>query len=165
MKDELPTVHADRAQRRDESSPPRGSGSGRQIRRLALPALAAASAVLLLGGCSGDGDAAATVSSKPPTVEKLASAVGCKAKLRKGKVEDFRQGICDIGKQRYTMVTFEDNKAKRDYLEFSKAYGGTYLVGSRWIVVGEPPSKLAKVQGKYGGTIEEGDKHGGHGRS
>lgn len=164
MKDELPTVRAGRAERRDETSSPRDSRFGRQSRRLALPALAAASAALLLAGCGGD-DSTVAVSSKPPSVEKLAAAVGCKAQLTRGKVEDYRQGVCDIGKQRYTVVTFKDNKAKRDWLEFSKSYGGTYLVGSRWIIVGEPPSRLAKVQGKYGGSIEEGDKHGGHGRS
>ncbi|HEV7629297.1 MAG TPA: hypothetical protein VGO89_22620 [Streptomyces sp.] len=158
MYDQLPQVHADRTQRRDEGSSPRGALS-RHSRKLALPVLAAASAVLLLGGCSGEGDTAAAASGKPPTVEKLAAALDCKSKITRGKVEDYRQGVCKIDKQLYTLVTFKDNKAKRDWLEFSKSYGGTYLVGSRWIIVGEPPSKLATVQGKYGGSIEEGDKH------
>lgn len=135
-------------------------------RGLLLPALAAASAVLLLGGCGEDGTES-VASTKPPTVERLGDALGCKAKITRGRVEDYRQGVCEIGKQKYTLVTFKDNKAKRDWLEFSKAYGGTYLVGSQWTVVGEPPSELAAVQGKFGGSIEKGDSHHGtgHGRN
>lgn len=162
MQDRLPQVHARHSRRRDEEVSSGSAPSRHPSRRLALPALAAASAVLLLGGCSGEGDTASAASAKPPTVEKLGKALGCKTKITRGKVEDYRQGVCVIDKERYTVVTFKNNKVKREWLEFSKEYGGTYLVGSQWIVVGEPPTKLATVQGKYGGSIEEGDKHAGH---
>jgi hypothetical protein len=160
MKDQLSPVHADRTEHRDDVPSLRGVGS-RRSRRLALPALAAASAALLLAGCGGDGDAAAVTSSKPPTVEKLASALGCKPKFTRGKVEDYRQAVCKLDKQLYTLVTFKNNKAKRGWLEFSKSYGGIYLVGSRWMVAGNVEDHLEKVKAKYGGSIEEGANHGG----
>jgi hypothetical protein len=164
MKDQLSPVHADHTELLDDGSPQRGAGARRRYSRLAIPALAAASAALLLGGCGGDGDTAAVVTSgKPPTVEKLASALGCKPKFTRGKVEDYRQGVCKKDKQLYTLVTFKNNKAKRGWLEFSKSYGGIYLVGSRWMVAGNVEDNLDKVKAKYGGSIEEGDNHDGHG--
>ncbi|SCK09957.1 hypothetical protein [Streptomyces sp. WMMB 322] len=163
MRDQLSPAEAGSTQRRDEGAPL--GARPRRLGRLALPALAAASAVALLGGCSGDsGTAAVAKSSKPPTVEKLASALKCKADIQK-KVEDYRLGVCKSGKTTYTFVTFKDNRAKRGWLDYSKDYGGTYLVGSRWLVVTVKPSKLGPIQAKYGGTIERGRAHGGHGRS
>lgn len=165
MRDQWSPAHADRTGRRDEGSSPQGTPPRRAFRGLALPALAAASAAVLLAGC-GQGDTETVAkSSKPPSVEKLASALGCKAKLTRGKVEDYRQGVCQIGKQKYTLVTFKDNEAKRGWLEFSKSYGGQYLVGSQWTIVANSPEKLGAVQAKYGGTIEEGDSHHGGGGS
>ncbi|QPP08405.1 hypothetical protein G4Z16_20620 [Streptomyces bathyalis] len=163
MKDQLSPAEADSPQRRDEGTP-LGAPS-RRLGRFALPAVAAASAVLLLGGCSGDsGTVNVSKSSKPPTVEKLASALKCKADIQK-KVEDYRLGVCKADKTTYTFVTFKDNHAKRGWLDYSKDYGGTYLVGSRWLVVTVKPSKLGPIQAKYGGTVERGRGHGGHGRS
>lgn len=147
---------------------PRQEGTARPARRLplrraaVLPMLAA---VALLGGCGDSGDQTAAVSAKgaPPSVEKLAGAVKCKAKVTK-KVEDYRLGSCKKGKTLYTFVTFKDNEAKRGWLDYSKSYGGTYLVGSRWIALADADTKLAPVQAEFGGTIEEGASHG-HGRT
>jgi hypothetical protein len=170
MKDQLPAAQAARARRRQPGAPLRQEGPARPSRRSpwrasALPVLVAASAVALLGGCSDSdgGTAAVSAKSTPPSVEKLASAVKCKAKVTK-KVEDYRLGSCKKGKTLFTIVTFKDNEAKRGWLDYSKSYGGTYLVGSRWIVLADSDTKLAPVQAKFGGTIEEGASHG-HGRS
>ncbi|NLU75745.1 hypothetical protein HCC61_24350 [Streptomyces sp. HNM0575] len=163
MRDQLPPAEADSAQRRCEGAPPRSPSRG--AGRFVLPVVAVASAALLLGGCGGDsGTANVSKSSKPPTVENLASALKCKADIQK-KVEDYRLGVCKVDKILYTFVTFKDNHAKRGWLDYSKDYGGTYLVGSRWIVVTEEPSELGPIQGKYGGTVERGRSHGGHGSS
>ncbi|MCH6160773.1 hypothetical protein [Streptomyces marispadix] len=163
MRDQLPQAEADSTQRRYEGAP-LGAPS-RRPGRLALPVAAAVSAMLLLGGCGGDsGTANVSKSSKPPTVEKLASALKCKADIQK-KVEDYRLGVCKANKTLYTFVTFKDNRAKRGWLDYSKDYGGTYLVGSRWLVVTEKPSQLGPIQAQFGGTVERGRGHGGHGRS
>lgn len=163
MRKQLPPVEADSTQRRYEGAP-LGAPS-RRLGRYVLPAGAAASAALLLGGCSGDsGTASVAKTAEPPTVEKLGSAVKCKAEIRK-KVEDYRLGDCKAKKTLFTFVTFKDNRAKRGWLDFSKDYGGTYLVGSRWIVVTDKASSLGPIQAQYGGTVERGAGHGGHGRA
>jgi hypothetical protein len=163
MRDQLSPAEAGSTQRRDEGAPL--GALSRRLCMIALPAVAAASAALLLGGCSGDsGTASVAKTSKPPTVEKLASALKCKVDIQK-KVDDYRLGACKADKTQYTFVTFKDNRAKRGWLDFSKDYGGTYLVGSRWIVVTDKPSKLGPIQAQYGGTVERGQGHGGHGRS
>ncbi|WP_314174682.1 hypothetical protein [Streptomyces winkii] len=162
MREQLPPAEADSTQRRYEGAPL--GALSRRPGRIVLPAVVAASAALLLGGCSGDsGTASVAKSSKPPTVEKLAGALKCKADIQK-KVEDYRLGACKADKTLYTFVTFKDNHAKRGWLDYSKDYGGTYLVGSRWIVVTDKPSKLGPIQAQYGGTVERGRGHG-HGRS
>ncbi|MFC4494309.1 hypothetical protein ACFPA8_09200 [Streptomyces ovatisporus] len=170
MRDQLPPAQADRARQREEGAPPHEGAPSRPAsrawpHRFALPALVAAAAVALLGGCSDSGDGTASVSAKgtPPSVEKLGSALECKVKVTK-KVEDYRLGSCKKDKTLFTMVTFKDNRAKRGWLDFSKPYGGTYLVGSRWLVLADSDKKLIPVQAKFGGTIEEGAAHG-HGRS
>lgn len=161
MRDQLPPAQADRAQQRDEEAQRQEAPSRRWTRRLALPAVAAASVVALLGGCSdsGGGTAAVSANGAPPTVEKLASALKCKVKITK-KVEDYRLGTCKKDKTLFTLITFKDNEAKRGWLDFSKSYGGTYLVGSRWLALADADTKLAPVQAKFGGTIEEGQSHG-----
>lgn len=162
MRDQLSPAGADSTQRRYEGAP-LGAPS-RRLRRSAVPTAVAAAAAMLIAGCSGgSGTAAVAKSSKPPTVEKLASALECKADIQK-KVEDYRLGVCKSKKTPFTFVTFKDNRAKRGWLDFSKDYGGTYLVGSRWIVVTDSPSKLGPIQAKWGGTVEQGKGHG-HGRS
>ncbi|WP_070013329.1 hypothetical protein [Streptomyces abyssalis] len=177
MKDQSPPAESktetksesetDSTQRRDEGAP-LGILSWRPGRLViaviaAVAVVAAVSTALVFGGDSGT--ATVAKSSKPPTVEKLASALKCKADIQK-KVEDYRLGVCTAKKTKYTFVTFKDNRAKRGWLDFSKDYGGTYLVGSRWIVVTDAPSKLGPIQGKWGGTVERGKNHGqGHGRN
>ncbi|WP_079131954.1 hypothetical protein [Streptomyces nanshensis] len=163
MRDQLSPARADSTQRRYEGAP-LGAPS-RRLPRSAAPAVLVAAAALLLAGCGGDSSTASVAkSSKPPTVEKLASALKCKAEIQK-KVEDYRLGVCKADKTPYTFVTFKDNRAKRGWLDYSKDYGGTYLVGSRWLVVTDEPSKLGPIQAQWGGTVERGRSHGGHGRS
>jgi hypothetical protein len=170
MKDQSPPAEADSTQRRDEGAPlgalswrPGKPGRFTLAVIAAVAAVAAVSTAFLFGGDSGTVTVAK--SSKPPTVEKLASALKCKVDIQK-KVEDYRLGACKADKTQYTFVTFKDNRAKRGWLDFSKDYGGTYLVGSRWIVVTDAPSKLGPIQAQHGGTVERGADHGrGHGRS
>ncbi len=170
MRDQLPAARAARVRQREEGAPPHEGvpsrpETPRRHRRFVLPVLAAASVVALLGGCSDSGDGTASVSAKgtPPSVEKLGGALECKVKVTK-KVEDYRLGSCKKDKTLFTMVTFKDNRAKRGWLDYSKPYGGTYLVGSRWLVLADSDKKLIPVQAKFGGTIEQGASHG-HGRS
>lgn len=160
MNDHLAPVRGVRHQRQDERASRPEPPSGPVHSRFALAALATGSAVMLLAGCGGPDTAAVAKSSKPPTIKNLGAAVGCKPENpRKGKLKDYRQGVCKVKKTTYTFVTFDNNKAKRGYLDYSKWYGGTYLVGSRWIVVTQQASKLGVLQAKFGGSVEKGRQH------
>ena len=160
MKDHLATARGGSHQRHDERASRPGGSSRPVSSRLALTALATGSALMLLAGCGGPDTAAVAKSSKPPTIKNLGAAVGCKPENpRKGKLKDYKTGVCKVKKTTYTFVTFDSNKAKRGYLDYSKWYGGTYLVGSRWAVVTEHASKLAVLQAKFGGSIEKGREH------
>lgn len=149
--------------RRRYEGAPLGAPSRPRTRHAAAVTALAAAGALLLSACGGSDTAPVAKSDKPPSVEKLATALKCKPDIQK-KVEDYRLGVCKANKALYTIVTFKDYHAKRGWLDYSKDYGGTYLVGARWIVVTQKPSQLAPIQAKFGGTVERGRGHG-HGRS
>ena len=58
------------------------------------------------------------------------------------------------------MLTFKDDKAEQTWLAAAKEWGGTYLIGPRWVIVGTPQN-LRGFHERLGGKIELGDDHGG----
>lgn len=93
-------------------------------------------------------------------LEGLAKAIGCKASVQTDAAT-VRQANCTTGKGPYVMVTFATAKGQKVWLDMSKDYGGTYLVGNRWVVTAEP-AQLLPVQEKLGGSFETGRNHSQH---
>ncbi|MFF5570384.1 hypothetical protein [Streptomyces luteogriseus] len=142
--------------------------------------LAAAGALVVLplatacGGGDGKGadggKAAPSVTAAPAAgvvapakVEVIAGLTGCKAKIRID-ADELRQGLCHTEKADYLITTFPEERFKETWLEEARVYGGTYLVGTRW-VVSVKPALLESFRAKLGGTIRElrgiGPKPGG----
>jgi hypothetical protein len=126
--------------------------------RLAQQRLTAAGvmAVLALSGCGSDGDGA-----KPETatgsLEQLASEVDCQPDIQTDEA-DIRQAICQTGDGRFILVTYATDQGQREWLNAAQDYGGHYLVGAKWVAVGETKVVTA-LRGRLGGAIEEGLSH------
>ncbi|WP_119729857.1 putative periplasmic lipoprotein [Thermomonospora amylolytica] len=130
-----------------------------------LPVLCAA---LLLGGCSSNapGRAASAGQDGPPAVmaaglEDLAAKTGCRLQSQT-KAAELRQGACQTNRGRYTLVTFATDTGQAAWLKEAKPWGGTYLVGPRWVAVGTEQT-LRSLRADLGGRIESGSDHGGGG--
>ncbi|MBQ0998751.1 hypothetical protein [Streptomyces sp. RK62] len=137
----------------------RGTGNRRA-------ALAAGLAPLLLATACGGGDSgSAAASSGPPKVsateagvvapakiEVIAGLTGCKVKIRT-EADELREGVCRTKQGDYLVTTFPEEKLKRTWLESASVYGGTYLVGTRWVVSGKP-AVLERLRPRIGGSIE-----------
>jgi hypothetical protein len=130
--------------------------------RLAL----ACAALVTLAGCTNSPKAPAghsTHDDGPPAVlvaglDDLSKKAGCRLQ-GKTNSEELRQGECKNAKARYTLLTFASDKDQQTWLKEAKIWGGSYLVGPRWIAVGEQP-ELEALRRNLGGDIEHGDTHG-----
>lgn len=123
---------------------------------VALPLLA-----LALAGCgSGSGSAAKTPTGGPMGLDKIAGAIGCTASLQTDSA-DIRQASCTTAKASYVLLTFTTQSGQREWLTDAEPYGGSYLVGTRWVVEAEP-ELLTPVQKQLGGSVESGTDHSGH---
>ena len=129
---------------------------------------AAVAVVLLAAGCGASSQAkGAKRSSAPPSagakpvaMSGIAEAIGCKPNVQTA-ASDITQADCRTKKGHYVMVTFTSQKGQKTWLSMSKDYGGTYLVGSRWVVTSSPAA-LLPLQEKLGGSFEEGTNHSQH---
>ncbi|GLW63201.1 hypothetical protein Arub01_14450 [Actinomadura rubrobrunea] len=132
--------------------------------KAALLCGAAAALLPLAAGCSGGSAEAGGSGGKqaqPATAEQLAQQTGCKlSSLR--KVADLSQGSCQTDKGRFTVVSFTTDQGQHAWLEEAKPWGGTYLVGPRWVIVSTEQT-LKSLQEELGGQIEYGAHHGGGG--
>lgn len=139
---------------------------GEVLRRAVIPLgvlVLAASA----GACAGGGSKSASArpssppSAKPSSVEQLAAVLGCTPRER-GRASDYRQAFCETASGKYVIATFNTDQGQQDWTNFSKMYGGTYLVGPRWTVVAGP-ELLKPLQVRVGGRLEEGHTPGSTG--
>ncbi|GAA2099868.1 hypothetical protein [Actinomadura alba] len=96
--------------------------------------------------------------AKAATLEQLASRTGCELQTQTNAAE-LRQGQCKTSDNRYVMLTFVTDKAKETWLSAAKEWGGTYLIGPRWVIVGTQQN-LQPFYDKLGGAIQDGDDHG-----
>ncbi|MGX1267778.1 hypothetical protein [Streptomyces phaeoluteigriseus] len=87
----------------------------------------------------------------PAKVEVIAGLTGCEADIRI-EADELRQGACTTPDGGYLITTFPEEKLKETWLESASVYGGTYLVGTRWVVSAEPKT-LKRFRGKLGGEI------------
>ncbi|MEU0337663.1 hypothetical protein ABZ092_01340 [Streptomyces bobili] len=89
----------------------------------------------------------------PAKVEVIAGLTGCEADIRI-EADELRQGACTTADGGYLITTFPEEKLKETWLDSASVYGGTYLVGTRWVVSAEP-EMLEKFRGRLGGTIRD----------
>ena len=128
-------------------------------------AVAGAAAALALTGCgSGDSDAAAKVPvTATGSLESLAAEVKCSPNIQTD-ADELRQAICKNGDGKFILATFATDRGQREWINDAKDYGGYYLVGRKWVAVGE--DKVVKaLQTTLGGEEEIGTDHSQHGGS
>ncbi|MFD9407622.1 hypothetical protein ACFWBN_11475 [Streptomyces sp. NPDC059989] len=143
--------------------------------RRTLPVIAACAAALLSGGCAEHSATARppSASASAPTsapastststsIEEIAAAVGCSAEVSV-QAEELRQGGCQTGQGAFRMVTFAAAEGQTSWLAEARMYGGSYLVGDRWVVTAQPPEALAALRTRLGGSLEAPSGHAGHG--
>ncbi|WP_328744369.1 hypothetical protein OHT57_03375 [Streptomyces sp. NBC_00285] len=137
---------------------------GRSDRITGLPLAALVGSLALVTGCSGGEDdtakgaqpsrssaAPAAGILAPPRIEVIAGLAGCKAEIRID-ADELREGLCHSEKADYRITTFPAEKYKDAWLDAASVYGGTYLVGPRW-VVSTKAEHLDQARNKLGGTI------------
>lgn len=56
-------------------------------------------------------------------------------------------------------MSFKTDQGQNAWLEEAKPWGGTYLVGTRWVIVSTPPT-LETLRKTLGGNILNGAHHG-----
>jgi hypothetical protein len=92
--------------------------------------------------------------AKPYTIEELGAAVGCTPEFQ-GKPLDFRQAICHNDQYKYLLLDFDTDQGQADWLDYSTTYGGTYLVGQRWVLSSDSEPHMVELSKTLGGTIQK----------
>jgi hypothetical protein len=129
-------------------------------------AATAAAAVLVLAGCGsgdGDGDKAAVPETASGSLEHLAAEVGCTPTIQID-ADELRQASCrkSAAHGKFLLATFATDRGQREWIDGAKDYGGHYLVGRKWVAVGETEKVTATLRRTLGGDIEEGQDHTAH---
>lgn len=136
-------------------------------RRTARAALAVLALTLATAcGSSGDGDGRGD--EKVPktatgTLEQIAAKAACKPNIQTN-AKELRQANCTTGDGKYVLATFATDRGQREWLNEANDYGGSYLVGRKWIAVGDAKVVTA-LRGRLGGSVETGVQHGSGGGS
>lgn len=119
---------------------------------LALPAAAACDAG---GGGGGESDAAPETATG--TLEQLAAKVSCEPNIQTD-AKEIRQANCETKDGQYVLATFATDRGQREWINEANDYGGAYLVGRKWVAVGEEKVVTA-LRGRLGGAVERGASH------
>ncbi|MDQ0943984.1 hypothetical protein [Streptomyces sp. V1I1] len=133
----------------------------RRTARAALAVLALTLATACGSGDDGDGRGG-DKDSKPPTtatgtLEQLAEKAECKPNIQTD-ADELRQANCTTGDGKYVLATFATDRGQREWINSANDYGGSYLVGRKWVAVGEAKVVTA-LRGRLGGTVETGSQH------
>ncbi|MFB9467355.1 hypothetical protein [Streptomyces cinereospinus] len=123
-------------------------------------ALSGAAAVLAVAGCGLGGDRAAVPQTATGSLEQLAAEVRCAPDMQTDE-DEIRQALCRNPDGRFVLATFATDRGQREWIDGAKDYGGHYLVGRKWVAVGDTPV-VRSLQTTLGGDIEEGADHSGH---
>jgi hypothetical protein len=119
-------------------------------------------AVLVFTGCGSGG--AGREDAVPPTaigsLEHLAAEARCEPDVQTD-ADEIRQALCENRDGWFVLATFATDRGQREWINEAKDYGGHYLVGRKWVAVGETRVMTA-LRATLGGTIEEGERHGSH---
>ncbi|MFF3331254.1 hypothetical protein ACFYWX_17075 [Streptomyces sp. NPDC002888] len=127
-------------------------------------ALSGAALMLALAGCgSGSGsdkETKAVPSAATGSLEHLAAEVKCTPNMQTD-ADEIRQAICKVPDGKFILATFATDRGQREWINGAKDYGGHYLVGRKWVAVGETSTVVA-LRKTLGGDIEEGADHTAH---
>ncbi|MFB4425036.1 hypothetical protein C5F59_028650 [Streptomyces sp. QL37] len=132
----------------------------RRRRRAGRMPAAVLAGVALLTACGGgaDGDDKPAV---PPTasgtLEQLASKADCEPDVQTD-AEELRQANCTTEDGRYVLTTFATDRGQREWINEANDYGGSYLVGRKWVAVGDA-DVVTSLRGRLGGTVETASPH------
>ncbi|MEU6353349.1 hypothetical protein ABZ896_29165 [Streptomyces sp. NPDC047072] len=133
--------------------------------RLTRPmlALTGAVAVVALAGCGSGGGTKAAVVPEAATgsLEHLAAEVKCTPNIQID-ADELRQAVCKKGNGadgRFILATFATDRGQREWINGAKDYGGHFLVGRKWVAVGETTKTLDVLRKTLGGDLEEGVDH------
>ncbi|MGI5483112.1 hypothetical protein [Streptomyces lavendofoliae] len=116
---------------------------------LALPAAAACGT----GGEEPD----ATPETATGTLEELAAKAACDPNIQTD-AEEIRQANCRTKDGAYVLATFATDRGQREWINEANDYGGAYLVGRKWVAVGEEKVVTA-LRDRLGGEVETGSAH------
>jgi hypothetical protein len=133
----------------------------RRTARAALAVLALTLATACGSGDDGDGRGG-DKDPRPPktatgTLEQLAEKAECKPNIQTDAAE-LRQANCTTGDGKYVLATFATDRGQREWINEANDYGGSYLVGRKWVAVGEAKVVTA-LRGRLGGNVETGSQH------
>ncbi|MEU9973382.1 hypothetical protein [Streptomyces sp. NPDC051014] len=125
-------------------------------------AVAGAAAVLALAGCgAGDSTAEARIPvAATGSLESLAAKVKCAPDMQIDS-DEVRQAICKTSAGKFVFATFATDRGQREWINDAKDYGGFYLVGRKWVAVGDDVV-VKTLQTTLGGEEEIGTDHSKH---
>ncbi|MEU8590701.1 hypothetical protein AB0C59_27415 [Streptomyces sp. NPDC048664] len=127
-------------------------------------AAGAAAALMVLTGCAGADGADKARQKVPPaatgSLEDLAADVRCKPQIQTD-ADTIRQAICRNSDGRFVLATFATDRGQREWINDAKDYGGFYLVGRKWVAVGDD-GVVNALRGTLGGDVEIGTDHHAH---
>ncbi|WP_192583451.1 hypothetical protein [Streptomyces albicerus] len=136
-------------------------------KRLAVGTAGAFMAVLAVTGCGSEDGGEKVPETASGSLEHLASEAGCKPNMQTD-ADTIRQAICKNTDGKFVLATFATDRGQREWLNGAKDYGGYYLVGRKWVAIGEKKMVTA-LRGQLGGILEEGSEHmnpgGSHNKS
>lgn len=112
----------------------------------------------VLVACGSDGDDAPPDTASG-SLEQIAAKAHCEPDIQTDAAE-LRQATCDKGARRYVLVTFTNARGQAEWFDEATDYGGTYLVGKKWIAVGDE-KVVMRLRGRLGGTVEKSSHHSG----
>lgn len=128
-----------------------------RLRRLAP----GAAALLALAGCGSDGHTEAVPPTATGSLERLAARVRCAPDMQTD-ADEIRQAVCRTRDGRFILATFATDRGQREWIDDAKDYGGHYLVGRKWVAVGDD-GVVRVLRGTLGGDLETGADHHAHG--
>lgn len=127
-------------------------------------AAGAAVALLVLAGCAGSGGSGGARGNVPATatgsLEDLAADVKCKPNIQTD-ADEIRQAICNNSDGKFVLATFATDRGQREWINDAKDYGGYYLVGRKWVAVGDD-GVVKALRDTLGGEVEIGTDHHAH---
>ncbi|MFD5142210.1 hypothetical protein [Streptomyces sp. NPDC058401] len=129
-------------------------------------------AALLCAGCAGcttgassagsaspgGGGRAASPPPAPEPLDRIAAALGCNPEVTVD-AQEVREGACAVGAQAFRLATFSTAEGRAAWLTESRQYGGTYLVGERWVVTAPSAEALTPARDRLGGTLDSAPAH------